>query len=127
MKKIYLLSFLMTVFFGAWQVSAQYCVPNITSTHEDDYITHVIFEEIDNVTGADAPYNDFTDQVATVNAGETYELTISSFSDCCYGNVHIWLFIDWNQDGNWDDSYHIAGSGGSINGDVPSNNVNTFS
>ena len=53
----------------------------------DEYISRVIFNTIDNTTGCDG-YGDYTAISTTVNAGDTYDLTIEN------GNV-LYMLMTW--------------------------------
>ena len=68
-------------------------------------VTRVIFGTIDNVDGSpkDVGYEDFTNIITDVTQGTTLDLTVHVDTD---GNftVHAFVWIDWNQDGDFDDS-----------------------
>ena len=71
-------------------------------------ITLVDFGSINNVTGQDGQgaadgYSDFTNLSTTVTKGTSQDLTINVNTD---GNFRVFSFvwIDWNQDGDFDDS-----------------------
>src|SRR5690554_3716991 len=97
MKKIYLLSFLMTVFFGAWQVSAQYCTPSAAS-NDDTGLTNVTFNTIDNDTGSADAYVDHTDISTDVTIGDSYDLEVVIDAVDSFYTVQAKAWIDWNQD-----------------------------
>lgn len=72
-------------------------------------ITNVTFAGINNTTVCEAGLNDYTDQVASVTQGETEQISITIESD---SDDYIFVFIDWNQDGDFNDtgeSYLVAG------------------
>ncbi len=66
----------------------------------DEHISHVLFQEIDHTSGSDA-YADFTDQMASVDIGNTYDITVTNGSPASTDDLGVW--IDWNQDGDFDD------------------------
>ncbi len=68
----------------------------------DEYISGVEFGSINNTgTGADG-YADYTAMSTNVDAGNTYQITITN------GNVYptddLGIWIDWNQDEDFDDA-----------------------
>jgi hypothetical protein len=70
-----------------------------------EYISRVIFADIDNPSGSDG-YADYTDQIASVDIGNTYEITIENGSPVSTDDLGVW--IDWNQDGEFDDITEIV-------------------
>src|SRR5690606_27209856 len=116
MKKIYSLMFALV--FGTLGAYAQYCVPTITNNCTPDApekILNVTFVEIDNTTGCDPGVNDFTDMVATVAPGGTYEISVDIEADSGFPDDYVLLYIDWNQNQVLNDPvefYHIAGPTG---------------
>lgn len=68
-------------------------------------ITRVVFAGIDNQTAAGvnatAAYEDFTSISGLVNRGETYEIAVEGNTVPPFEH-DIRIFIDWNQDGNFD-------------------------
>lgn len=65
-----------------------------------EHISRVIFGDIDNPSGSDG-YADYTEKVASVNIGNIYDITIENGSQVSTDDLGIW--IDWNQDGDFDD------------------------
>ncbi|CAL2077534.1 Peptidase M12B domain-containing protein [Tenacibaculum sp. 190524A05c] len=98
-----------------------YCASTFTDeAGGGDHITNVTFNTINNTTGNDIVdgYIDYTSTISTdVNAGDSYQISVTfdpdGFQDHCY------VFIDWNQDFNFDvsteryDLGSISGSPGS--------------
>jgi len=70
-----------------------------------EHISRVIFGDIDNPSGSDG-YADYTDKVASVDIGNTYEITIENGSPVSTDDLGVW--IDWNQDGEFDDITEIV-------------------
>jgi hypothetical protein len=62
----------------------------------DAYVSRVQLGAIDNASGCDAGYADYTDLVAELLIGEGAELTISVGNSGGYD--HGAVFIDWNHD-----------------------------
>jgi len=67
----------------------------------DEYISRVIFNTIDN-TSVCSNYSDYTSISTNVNTGETYSLTIENGNIYTDDDLGVW--IDWNQDQDFDDS-----------------------
>jgi len=83
----------------------------------DEYISRVVFNTIDNVTGCSG-YGDYTAISTTVNAGDTYNLTIENGNTYTSDDLGVW--IDWNQDEDFDDA------GENVVCDVDNNGYGTF-
>ncbi|AUC16201.1 hypothetical protein BTO06_13975 [Tenacibaculum sp. SZ-18] len=97
-----------------------------------DHITNVTFNTINNTSGNDTVdgYIDYTANSTDINAGDSYQISVSfdpdGFRDHCY------VFIDWNQDFNFDvtteryDLGSISGTPGTrtANITVPNNAIN---
>lgn len=68
-------------------------------------ITLVDFGSINNVTGQDPDdgYSDFTNLSTTVTKGTTEDLTVNLDTDGNY-LVYSYAWIDWNQDGDFEDA-----------------------
>ncbi len=72
-----------------------------------DWIAGVLFEEIDNASGKSL-YSDFTSLSANVTPGESYPIELtSSFSWFTY-EEHWKVWIDYNQDGTFQEPGEIA-------------------
>ena len=65
-----------------------------------EHISRVILNDIDNSSGSDG-YADYTDQIASVDLGNTYDITVINGSPVSTDDLGVW--IDWNQDGDFDD------------------------
>lgn len=70
----------------------------------DEWIQRVRLGSIDNTSGANGGYADFTSQSTTVAKGGSYTITINpAWSGTTYSEAYnVW--IDWNQDGDFSDS-----------------------
>ena len=80
----------------------------------DEYISGVQFQEI-NISGTgENGYEDHTDLIANVDAGSTYTLTVTNANPYDSDDWGVW--IDWNQDGDFDDANEnvvcVSGEGG---------------
>ena len=78
--------------------SKAYC--DASGAGNDEYISNVQFAEINNTTGY-TPYSDFTSIVANVDAGNSYDITVSNGNTYSTDDLGVW--IDWNQDEDFDD------------------------
>jgi len=90
-----------------------YC-ESADSSPNFENITNVTYAGINNTTSSHAPYNDFTNQVATVNVGDTNQISVQLTVD---GNDYLYVFIDWNQNGTLDDAgevYTLASATSSV-------------
>ncbi|MCB0821747.1 MAG: T9SS type A sorting domain-containing protein [Bacteroidales bacterium] len=67
----------------------------------DEYISQVIFGDIDNSSSCDG-YADYSNMSTTVNAGESYDITIVNGNTYSSDDLGIW--IDWNQDDDFEDA-----------------------
>ncbi|HIP49800.1 MAG TPA: T9SS type A sorting domain-containing protein, partial [Lutibacter sp.] len=97
---------------------------------DDNYISHVIFNTIDNITGGINIPDSYDDQTAIttdLKLGETYQITIDITMNGGW-NQNVFVYIDWNKDCDFVDvgeSYDIGtvtGTGSiSSNITVPTN------
>jgi len=77
----------------------EYCA---ASGGGDEYISGVVFGTINNTgTSADG-YADYTAMSADVDAGNTYTLTVTNGNSYSSDDWGVW--IDWNQDGDFEDT-----------------------
>ena len=75
------------------------------STGNTAYVTSttkVVFNTIDNSSGKPGAYSDYTDISTTVKPDEVHDLTVQVNTDGNY-TVHTLVWIDWNQDCDFDD------------------------
>ncbi|HAS46275.1 MAG TPA: hypothetical protein DCS93_37690 [Microscillaceae bacterium] len=104
---------------GGQQVTSEddfvvYCISGATNP-ADSRIDSVGFGDIQNVTDtACAIYSDFTNVSTKVVAGATYPLGVKAGT--CGGNFSkiVKVFIDWNQDGDFDDDNELLGTSTAI-------------
>ena len=78
-----------------------------------EWIDFVSLSDMSNSTGNNGGYQDFTSNVATVSAGQNYTITVSAgFSGTLY--LEFWkIWIDFNQDGIFDEDTEQVTSGSS--------------
>ncbi len=84
----------------------------------DDAITNVTFNQINNSTGKTHAYEDYTDISTVVQRGQSYDLSINLNT---IGNYTYYskVWIDWNQDGDFDDAgeeYDLGSTTNNSNG-----------
>ncbi|MFH1419464.1 MAG: GEVED domain-containing protein [Planctomycetota bacterium] len=99
-----------------------YCEPCF-SNQTDEQINNVTFNTINNTTGMEAPpcsYGDYTGLSTDIQRGSTYTAYVTFDSGTYTECVQVW--IDWNQDLDFDDAgeYYSLGSGSSttLSGDI---------
>lgn len=71
----------------------------------DEYISNVEVGDISNATGADG-YSDYTDQITTMQVGESYEMTVTNGNPYSQDQCGVW--VDWDQNGEFDDDEIIV-------------------
>lgn len=67
----------------------------------DEYISGVVFGNINNTGTSASGYSDFTAMSTDVDSGNTYPITITNGNSYSSDDLGIW--IDWNQDEDFDD------------------------
>jgi len=79
----------------------EYCTAS--GKFEDEWISTVKLNTLNNVTGSEGGYGDYTGFSTDLKPGETYEITVGiSYQNFPFDeNVQVW--IDFNQDGVFDD------------------------
>ncbi len=87
---------------------------SVANTSYETSTTRVVFNTIDNASGKPSGYSDYTSISTSVTGDETHDLTIQVNSD---GNftVHTIVWIDWNQDCDFDDDGESYDLGTAIN------------
>ena len=89
------------------------CVSTGNTSYETS-TTRVVFNTIDNSSGKPGPYSDYTDISTGVKADEIHDLTVQVNTDGDY-TVHTLVWIDWNQDCDFDDANEEYDLGTAIN------------
>ncbi len=109
---------LITGFFAA---RADYCEPS-SDTSWDEYVTGVEFNTIDNSSDAsDDGYEDYTNLSTEVTPGETYDITVEYSGP--YGSYSAFVWIDFNQDEEFDNDtstelFELSESGDDYTGTI---------
>lgn len=87
-------------------IEAQYCTPTFQYGVDSNMITNVTFGSINNTSlfqsGSTPVYENFTAKSTDVQAGTTYPISIKGPSSTFPSDVVI--FIDFNQNGNFNDA-----------------------
>lgn len=103
MKRLSLLFVFFIVSSLFWNATCQiYCESRAIGSSQWENIKNVSFAGIFNDTSYEVGgYSDYTSQVANVYRGRTNSLYVNVKAD---GNDFLYVFIDWNQDGVWDNN-----------------------
>jgi|GEM_PF-643724 len=83
--------------------NSSYCTSQGNDTSRE-YIERITFAGIDNTSGNDGGYADYTVQVANINAGQEHAISLAPGFTGNKRNVTWRVWIDFNQDGDFDDS-----------------------
>lgn len=67
----------------------------------DEYISGVVIGSINNTGTGEDDYTDYTSLSTDVSGGDTYDITITNGNSYSSDDIGIW--VDWNQDGDFDD------------------------
>lgn len=107
-----------------------YCTPNVPNTNAAHYINRVRFgslaQNIDNSSGYDNGYGDYTANIADVYIGSTETIRIDVNKEQNWMQVGFAVWIDFNNDGDFTDAgedvWFVGGTGtsGTIAGNAVS-------
>ena len=90
--------------FTTTEIQLNYCTSNGNSV-ADEYISNVNLGSIDNTTGASSSgYADYTSQSTNLTKGTSATITITPTWTGTLYNEGYAVFIDYNKDGDFDDS-----------------------
>lgn len=90
-------------------VDMSYCASSADNA-EDDWIDQVEFNTINNNSGSDGGYGDFTNITTSVERGSTHTLTVTPDYDFWFElSVTTSVWIDFDQDGSFDNSELVLG------------------
>lgn len=84
------------------EVLDAYCVVT-GDTGYGTSITEVTFSDLNKTSGAGSGYDDFTSDIANVDQGDAYNLSVNLNTAGTY-IVHAFVWVDWNQDGDFGDA-----------------------
>lgn len=86
-----------------------YCASN-SQNADDDWIETVEFNTINNNSGSDGGYGDYTTISTQVGQGSDYTLTVTPDYDYWFQlNVNVTAWIDWDQSGTFDAGEEVLG------------------
>ncbi len=96
---------------------AAYCT-SIGENTDFEWISSVQINELNNTSSSDDGYGDFTDLSTTLNTFETYNITIEAGYNSGVFEEFFKVWIDYNQDGQFDNNTELAFNSGAamING-----------
>lgn len=80
-----------------------YCTASAETTSE--HITRVQIGNIDNTSGSSG-YTDYTSMSASISAGSSANITVNASRSWGKSKLSIW--VDWNQDGDFDDNGEVT-------------------
>jgi len=80
-----------------------YCVNTYASGVEPITLVKIGVLENASDAGSIVAHEDFTSIVGALRPGETYTVTMKSFTGGAYDHGHV-LYVDWNQDGDFTDA-----------------------
>jgi hypothetical protein len=81
-----------------------YCVPSITNTFIDEFISDVQVAGITNPTGGVlSGYSDFTSIIIPMSIGTDHPIVVTNGLAPLYPDDECGIWVDWNQDGDFDD------------------------
>lgn len=88
---------------GSTAAPTGYCASKGNSV-ADEWIQRVVFGSINNTSGSNGGYRDYTNLSTTVSKGTNQTITIyPAWSGTIYNEAYT-VFIDWNRDGDFNDS-----------------------
>ena len=79
----------------------EYCAAGADTT-TDEFISNVLFVDIDNSSTVGPAYSDFSSISTDIARGASYPITISQGASWSSDQMGCW--IDWNYDGDFDDA-----------------------
>ena len=92
-----------SVNFTTTEVQLNYCASQGNNV-SDEYIGRVQFGSIDNTSGSGNGYSDFTNLSANISKGASASITVTPFwTGTVYAEGYS-MWIDYNQDGDFDDA-----------------------
>lgn len=87
--------------FSFTTITCTVCASVANTTFETS-TTRVVFNTIDNASGKPSGYSDYTSISTEVERNMNYDLTVQANTDGNY-ETHTLVWIDWNQDCDFDD------------------------
>lgn len=88
---------------GSTAAPTNYCASKGNSV-ADEWIQRVVFGSINNTSGSNGGYRDYTNLSTTVSKGSSQTITIyPAWAGTIYNEAYT-VFIDWNRDGDFNDA-----------------------
>lgn len=84
-----------------------YCASNGTN-QSYEYIDNVTIGAINNTSGSNAGYGDYTNLSTVVNSNGTYAISVGLFKASTTDIEYVNAWIDYNRDGDFDDAGELA-------------------
>ncbi|MBK8846923.1 MAG: T9SS type A sorting domain-containing protein [Bacteroidetes bacterium] len=84
-----------------------YCASN-GSNQAYEYIDNVTIGAINNTSGNNAGYGDYTNLSTAVNSNSTYAISVGLFKASTTDIEYVSAWIDYNRDGDFDDAGELA-------------------
>lgn len=119
-----LVAFVAALLFSVLNSNAQYCASSFGSTAgtcDDEYLSRVRLSNLDNSSGVDCSYGNYTAvSPAVVGRGQSYTANIT-VTNTFSATDHVTIWIDWNQDQTFDNSgtsnekFYLGSIGGTGN------------
>lgn len=98
-------------------LDADYCTaPGLNVV--DEWIDLVVFNTLNNNSGTDGGYGDYTNLSTSVDAGQSYSITLTPAFSADTFDEFFRVWIDYNQDGDFDDADELAYDSGSTSTSV---------
>ncbi|WP_421946391.1 S8 family serine peptidase [Phaeodactylibacter xiamenensis] len=89
-------------------IDLDYCL--VTGNTEYEFINAVSINDLENTSGNDGGYGDYTGLSTSLETGAGYTLTITPGWVTSAYSENYWVLIDLNQDGTFDLSTEVVGS-----------------
>ncbi|PHK99200.1 hypothetical protein CGL56_07005 [Neolewinella marina] len=87
--------------------SINYCQPSTATACRHMGLERVIINDLDNISGCNGGYGDFSHLALSLHAGQSYSVQLGGRSYPQWGFV----FVDWNWDGDFEDANETVASG----------------
>ncbi|MCU4177354.1 GEVED domain-containing protein, partial [Carboxylicivirga sp. N1Y90] len=78
-----------------------YC-PSAHTSNGNRYLTNVIVNTVNNTSGDDAGYGDYLSQSSEMIVNESYDIDLGAYN--AGGRAYAYVWIDWNGDGDFEDT-----------------------
>ncbi|MCB4798160.1 GEVED domain-containing protein [Neotamlana laminarinivorans] len=96
----------LSFFFVVYSINnthAQYCTPNNLGDNSSFHITNITIGSIDNASNGTASNYEFYSATTDLNVNQSYSVDVD-FATNSYNTTGLVLWIDYNNDGDFDDT-----------------------